>query len=315
MAELGRMLYFDRRLSGDGTMNCATCHLPGDDGFADGREFSAAYPTNGHFRNTPTTVNAALRPMLTWDGRAKSLAEQALGPIGSPFEMNINIDLLVEKLRSVPAYRDSFAKVFGGDVTGQRIAEALAEFEKTLISGPSPFDAWLAGDEKVLSADALLGMELFFGRANCRACHDGKNFGAEKFASKGLGANPKVRADARKAASLRYFAAKYGQRIEPGAEEDHGRGIITGKAEDNGLFLVPSLRQLARTGPYGHDGRFATLMEVIDLAASGGGGAPHASSQLKPIAIDDVEKKALEAFLLALTGDDPVISPPRLPEQ
>ncbi|MHB8765230.1 MAG: cytochrome-c peroxidase, partial [Deferrisomatales bacterium] len=105
LAELGRMLYFDRRLSGDGTMNCATCHLP-EEGFADGRDVSAAYPTNAHFRNTPTVVNAALRRRLTWDGRAHGVEEQALGPIANPFEMNLNLDLLEEKLRGVPEYRE-----------------------------------------------------------------------------------------------------------------------------------------------------------------------------------------------------------------
>lgn len=312
LVELGRMLYFDRRLSGDGTMNCATCHLP-DEGFADGREVSAAYPTNAHFRNTPTVVNAALRPRLTWDGRAASVEEQALGPIGSPFEMNIQLDLLEEKLRGVPEYREAFRQALGTDVTRKGLARALGAFELTLVAGPSPFDRHAAGEGGALSAEALLGLGLFFGRAGCSRCHDGPHFGATRFASLGLPPNPKVAAEPLRAVSLRFFARTLGEVLPLGAEDDWGRGFVTGVPEDRGTFLVPTLRQLARTAPYGHDGRFATLGEVVDLLDRGGGPTSHRSPSLKPLGLTAGEKADLVAFLLALTGPDPEVRPPRLP--
>ncbi|HSH68521.1 MAG TPA: cytochrome c peroxidase [Deferrisomatales bacterium] len=312
LVELGRLLYFDRRLSGDGTMNCATCHLP-DEGFADGRDVSAAYPTNAHFRNTPTVVNAALRPRLTWDGRAASVEEQALGPIGSPFEMNIQLDLLEEKLRGVPEYREAFRKALGTEVSRKGMARALGAFERTVLADPSPFDRYAAGDDGALSAEALRGLELFFGKAGCIGCHTGPHFGAEGFASLGLPPNPRVAAEPLRAVSLRFFARTQGETLPLGSEDDWGRGFVTGVPEDRGTFLVPTLRQLARTAPYGHDGRFPTLGEVVALLDAGGGSAPHRSRELRPLGLTEAERDALVAFLLALTGDDPVVRPPRLP--
>ncbi len=312
LVELGRLLYFDRRLSGDGTMNCATCHLP-EEGFSDGRDVSAAYPTNAHFRNTPTVVNAALRPRLTWDGRATSVEEQALGPIGSPFEMNIQLELLVEKLRGVPEYREAFRTALGSEVTRKGIARALGAFERTVVSGPSPFDRFAAGEENALSPEARRGLDLFFGRAGCVDCHDGPHFGAEGFESLGLPPNPRVAREPLRAVSLRFFARAFGETLPLGAEDDWGRGFVTGDPADRGRFLVPSLRQLARTAPYGHDGRFATLEAVVELLDAGGGSMPSRSTRLRPLGLSALDKADLVAFLLALTGDDPVVKPPRIP--
>jgi cytochrome c peroxidase len=308
--ELGRMLFFDRRLSGDGTMNCATCHLPGEDGFADGREVSAAYPTNKHFRNTPTAVNAAMRKFLTWDGRATSTKEQALGPIGSPFEMNIVLDLLVEKLRSVPIYSEAFQKAYAGDVTADRIAEALAAFEGLLISGPAPFDRYLDGDEEALSQRAKKGMEIFWGKGRCVECHQGPQFGGNRFASLGMEPNPDLVKYPLMAVSLRYYAKTMGYPRALGEEDDLGRFFITGIEEDKGKFLVPTLRQLKRTFPYGHDGRFASLSAVVEFLNSGGGMALHRSDKIKPLNLAEEEIKALVEFLKALTGPDPSVKPP-----
>ncbi len=312
LVELGRLLYFDRRLSGDGTMNCATCHLP-DEGFGDGREVSAAYPTNAHFRNTPTVVNAALRPRLTWDGRATSVEEQALGPIGSPFEMNIQLDLLEEKLRGVPEYREAFRKALGTDVSRKGLARALGAFEHTLVAGPSPFDRYAAGEDGALTAEGLRGLELFFGKAACAECHEGPHFGATRFESLGLPPNPRVAAEPLRAVSLRFFARTFGEVLPLGSEDDWGRGFVTGVPEDRGKFLVPTLRQLARTAPYGHDGRFATLDAVVELLDRGGGSMPHRSFRLAPLGLSAAEKADLVAFLLSLTGEDPPVSPPRIP--
>jgi cytochrome c peroxidase len=228
--------------------------------------------------------------------------------------MNINLDLLVEKLRGVPLYRESFEKIFGGDVTAERIARALGEFEKSIVSAPAPFDKWVLGDDAALSPEAVAGLDVFFGKGRCAECHEGPHFGATRFESMGLLPNVKIRKDTRKATSLRYFARSLGRSVPVGEEDDWGRAFVTGKPEDMGKFLVPSLRQLAHTAPYGHDGRFPTLRSVIDLTAAGGDQAAHRSDKLKPVELSEEEKKALEAFLLALTGDDPVIKPPHLPE-
>ncbi len=308
LVELGRMLYFDRRLSGDGTMNCATCHLP-QEGFSDGRDVSAAYPTNAHFRNTPTVVNAALRPLLTWDGRAGNVEDQAMGVIKNPFEMNINLDLLEEKLRSVPEYRDGFKAALGSEVTRKAIVRAIGAFERTIIAGPSPFDLYAKGDDKALGESEIRGMELFFGKANCLICHDGPNFGASRIESLGLPPNPKVITDSRRAVSLRYVARINGESMGLGEEDDWGLAFLTGDIRDKGRFLSPTLRQLARTAPYGHDGRFETLREIIDLIDAGGGTMPGKSHKLKPLGLTGEEKKDLESFLLSLTGADPVVEP------
>lgn len=313
LVELGRQLFFDRRLSGDGTMNCATCHLPGE-GFADGRDVSLAYPTNAHFRNTPTVVNAALRPRLTWDGRAASVEEQALGPIASPFEMNIHLGLLVEKLRGVPAYREAFRRALGTEVSPKGIARVLGAFERTLVAAPSPFDRYAGGDATALTPEAQAGLDLFFGKGRCAQCHRGPHFGGEGFESLGLAPNPRVAGEPLRGVSLRYFAGTFGETLPLGEEDDWGRGFVTGVPEDRGKFLVPTLRQLARTAPYGHDGRFATLGEVIDLLDRGGGPMPHRSPRLHPLGLTPAEKAHLIAFLLALTGDDPPVDRPRLPD-
>lgn len=307
--ELGRRLFFDRRLSGDGTMNCATCHLV-DEGFTDGRRISSAYPTNKHFRNTPTAVNAAYRERLTWDGRAGGVEEQALGPIGNPFEMNLDLDLMEEKLRGIPAYRNDFFKAFGADVSRALVARALAAFEKTLFSGPSPFDRFALGEENAMTPEAKKGMDLFFGKAGCVRCHDGPHFGGHRFENLGLGPDPELSGDPMRAVSLRAFARSMKQTLPLGKEEDWGYGFVTGDQSDRGKFIAPTLRQLANTAPYGHDGRFAGLDEMIDLLDKGGGPAPGRSEKLAPLGLAPEEKTALKEFLLSLTGKDPVVTPP-----
>lgn len=310
--ELGRRLFFDRRLSGDSTMNCATCHQP-QEGFSDGLTVSAAYPTNLHFRNTPTVVNAAWRKRLTLDGRAGSVEEQALGPVGSPFEMNLNLTLMEEKLRGVPPYRSDFLAAFGGEPSKENIASALGAFERTLFASPSPFDRFASGEEGALGKTEIAGMELFFGKGGCSGCHTGPHFGGESYASLGLSPDPRSSSEPRRAAALRYFARSFGNSLAFGKEDDLGLGFRTGKAEDEGKFLVPTLRQLARTAPYGHDGRFRKLEDVLKFINEGGGPEPHKSSGVKPLGMEESELAALKAFLLALTGEDPDARPPTPP--
>ena len=169
--ELGKKLFFDRRLSGDGTTNCGTCHDP-EQGYSDGLEISLNYPTTRNWRNSPTLYNVAFQKYLFHDGRAATLEDQALFPMMSAFEMNQNLDFMEEEIRSVPEYVAEFTQVFGdGDVTRERIAMAIAAFERTIISRDAPLDRFLVGDKNALSEEAQKGYALFMGKGKCADCH------------------------------------------------------------------------------------------------------------------------------------------------
>ncbi len=179
--ELGKMLFFDRRLSGDGTMSCATCHIP-EMGFSDGQAISLSYPTTKNWRNSPTLINVAFNKFLFHDGRVETLEDQALFPMMSSFEMNQNLDFLEEEIRSVPEYLALFTKIFGDDdITRERIGMALAAFQRTLISRNAPLDMFLNGNKDALSPDALQGYEIFIGKGKCTDCHFGVNLIDNKF--------------------------------------------------------------------------------------------------------------------------------------
>ena len=188
--ELGRMLFFDRRLSGDGTMSCATCHIP-ELAFGDGQAIGLNYPTTKNWRNTQTLINVAYQKFLFHDGRVESLEDQALFPIMSAFEMNQNLDYLEEEIRSVPEYVVLFEQVFGdGDVTRERIAMAIAAFERTLVSRNSPLDRYLDGDESALSAEARRGLDVFTGKGRCTDCHYGVALIDNRFHALGVPEHP-----------------------------------------------------------------------------------------------------------------------------
>src|SRR5512144_2097950 len=170
--ELGKKLFFDRRLSGDGTMSCATCHDP-EHAFTDGLDISLSYPTTRNWRNSPTLVNVAFQKFLFHDGRAQTLEEQALFPMMSAFEMNRNLDFVEEVIRSVPDYVNAFQKVFGSEPSRERMAMAIAAFERTLVSRNTPLDRYLKGDKNALSDDAKKGLVVFTQKGKCAECHDG----------------------------------------------------------------------------------------------------------------------------------------------
>lgn len=282
---LGRQLFFDPRLSGENTMSCATCHLP-EKAFGDGLPRAKGANDKELSRNTPSLLNVGLYATYFWDGRAGSLEEQALGPIQSPDEMNQNLDELVRELSQVPGYRQQFQQVFGTEVSGQSIAKALAAFQRTLITGPSPFDRYLAGDQQSLSRSAQRGLALFQGEAGCIRCHQGPLLSDGKFYRLGV------------------------------SFSDEGLAVVTGKQEDKGRFRTPSLRNIAQTGPYMHNGSLKTLDEVvtfyyrgIPLTAPDG-----LELDLQPLSGQSFAEIAdLVAFLKSLTGDPPKITPPELP--
>jgi cytochrome c peroxidase len=305
--ELGSKLFFDRRLSGDGTMSCATCHVP-DMAFTDGQETSLSYPTTKNWRNTPTLVNIAFFKHLFYDGRSSSLEDQALFPVMSSFEMNLNLDYLEEKLRVVPEYVEAFKNAFGGDVTRERVAMAIAAFERTLVSKNAPIDAYLRGERRALSTEAQKGYSIFIGKGKCAECHYGSHLSDDSFHALNVPENPEHEKDPRITATRRFVAKIYHYADYKNLKEDLGRYLITKNKKDWKAFRTPTLREVSKTAPYMHNGIFATLDEVIDFFSKGGG---RENSVLKSLDLKPEEKLSLKTFLVdALSGEDILIKVP-----
>jgi cytochrome c peroxidase len=313
--ELGKLLYFDPRLSGDGSTSCATCHDP-NQGFAKSTEMSPAYPGNKHFRHSPTVLNTAYNDRLFWDGRAKSLEEQAEKPIASPFEMNMNYDLLEERLKSIPKYVELFKKAFPGEkdpITIKNIAKAIAAFERTLVTPNSPFDRYLRGDKNALTPQQIKGMELFQGKANCIQCHNGPNLTDNQLHITGV-PKAKVEDDPQVAAVRRFVLRTSGIKDFDKYAQDPGAFASTNDKDKIYAFKTPSLRNIAITPPYMHNGVFKTLDDVIEFYNQGGGNVKNKDPNLKRLNLTKEEKEALKAFLQSLTGELPEIEEPELPQ-
>jgi cytochrome c peroxidase len=286
--ELGKQLYFDTRLSKNNSISCAFCHNPGT-GFADSRQFSiGAFGTAGG-RQAPTVYNTAFSPFQFWDGRALSLEEQAIGPIHNPVEMAETHEVVVPKIAKIRGYQKQFRAVFGKDASLQSIAEAIAAFERTIVSANSAFDKYAMGDRTAMNQSQIQGMELFKGKARCILCHNGPNFTDNGFHNLGV---PQ----------------------EGLLKEDLGRYDVTRREQDKGAFKTPTLRSVVETAPYMHDGVFKTLEEVIEFKNKGGTANPRLSPLMKPLDLTSEEKADLIAFLQALTGAPLKITVPKLPK-
>ena len=285
---LGEQLYFDGRLSKNNAISCAFCHTPGL-GFADPKQTSLGVGGKPGGRQSPTVYNTAFNPVQFWDGRAGSLEEQAIAPITNPVEMAETHENVVKKLSQIKGYRDQFQAVFGTGVSVQGIGEAIAAYERTIISTNSAFDKYTLGDESAMNEEAKRGMDLFKGKGRCILCHNGSNFTDNRFHNLGV---PQV-----------------GPR-----KEDLGRYDVTRRPEDKGAFKTPTLRSIIETSPYMHDGAFKTLEEVIDFYAQGGGANPNLSPLIQPFKLSAQEKTDLIAFLTALTGEEIPFEFPELPE-
>ena len=251
---LGKQLYFDPRLSSDGTISCASCHDP-KKGWSNGEAVATGVGGQKGGRSAPTVINSAYFKFQFWDGRAGSLEEQALGPIQNPIEMNLTLEQVVEKLNGIPGYKEQFQKVFGTDVTSEGIAKAIAAFERTVLSGDAPYDKFKAGDKSALSEAAQRGMKLFFGKANCSACHSGHSF--TDFAFHNIGYD----------------------------SEDVGRVAISKLKGDTGAMKTPTLRDIAKSGPYMHNGGLATLEDVVAHYNKGGNGNPQQDEEIYPLGL------------------------------
>lgn len=287
--ELGKQLYFDGRLSKSGAISCAFCHNPAT-GFADPRQTSIGSEGGVGGRQSPTVYNTAFNPLQFWDGRARSLEEQAIGPIQNPIEMGETHEHVVSKLSKITGYRQQFRSVFGTAVNLQGIAEAIAAYERTVISTNSSFDRYVAGDPSAMDARAVRGMGLFKGKARCILCHNGPNFTDNQFHNLGV---PQV-----------------GPRTE-----DLGRYDVTKAEQDRGAFKTPTLRSMSETAPYMHDGAFKTPEEVVDFLNAGGGANPRLSPLVKPLSLTAEEKADLVAFLKDLTGAPIPFQFPKLPKE
>jgi len=286
--KLGEQLYFDGRLSSNNAISCAFCHLP-TVGFADPKQVSIGVGGKKGGRNSPTVFNTAFNPVQFWDGRVSSLEEQALGPIQNPVEMAETHENVVAKIGKIQGYQKQFQTVFGTDVNLQGIVEAIAAYERTIISTNSPFDQYLLGDSQAMNNSAVKGMALFKGKARCILCHNGPNFTDNQFHNLGV---PQVGPQ----------------------KEDLGRYYVTRLEKDKRAFKTPTLRSSTETAPYMHDGAFQTLEEVIDFLDQGGGEDANRSHLMKPLGLSKEEKRDLLEFLKALKGEEIPFEFPSLPE-
>jgi cytochrome c peroxidase len=307
--ELGRRLYFDKRLSSDGTVSCATCHDP-QKGFADGRPVAIGIKNQAGARNSPTVLYAGFNEVQFWDGRAPTLEDQAKQPLTNPVEMGQPSHAVVVKtVVALPEYRDGFAAAFGSkEVTIDRIADAIASFERTLAPFTAPFDRFLKGDKQAISDAAKRGFVLFQGKARCVTCHEFNNsfpyFTDNKFHNIGVAMKGNFEQLAREAQALASKGAD-GQAAlahKPGYEA-LGRWIVTRQPKDIGAFKTSGLRNIALTAPYMHDGSQGTLEAVMDFYNKGGEPNPNLDGGMRPLNLTPDELADLIAWLQTLTDD------------
>ena len=308
--ELGRMLYFDPRVSKDGQVSCATCHDP-EKGWTDQLPTSVGIKGQVGARNAPTVLNTAYGRTMFWDGRAPSLEGQAQGPIQNKIEMgDQSYEEIIDRLRKVDGYRDRFRKTFGTDVTLDGMAKAIATFERVAaLSGNSKYDQYRAGDMEALNESQKRGLVLFGERlddfdefkptvelqkAKCTLCHVGFNFSDEKFHNLGVG-----------------WVADQGKFVDPGRWAISAVGAKDLK--ELGAFKTPMLRDLERTVPYMHDGSEPTLESVVDYYDKGGLANPYLDVDMKPLKLTESEKSDLVAFLKSLSGEPKLVDLPELP--
>jgi len=318
--ELGRQLYFDTRLSADNTVSCASCHHP-QEGFSRHTATGVGIEGQKGGRNSPVSYNRILSDKQFWDGRADSLEAQAVGPIQNPIEMGNTHAAAVATLKSIPGYVAQFQKVFPKEgVTIDAVGKAIAAFERTLVTGPSPYDkqeSWqryaklekediedlksdseeayqaylaakAAAETDAMSESALRGQELFFSkRVGCSNCHVGANLADEQYHNLGIGMTAK--------------------------EPDLGRYVVTKVEKDKGAFKTPTIRNVALSAPYMHDGSLLTLEEVVEHYNQGGIKNQWLSDKMPPLKLTKQEKVDLVEFMRACTGSFPHVNPGRLP--
>jgi len=285
--ELGKLLYFDARLSKSGQVSCATCHNP-QKGWSDGRAKAIGVFGRVGPRNSPTVLNSAFQKHQFWDGRAKSLEEQELGPIQTHVEMDMKLDDVVKIIKSKQGYVKMFKKAYPNEPLNiKTIVKAIAAFERTVISQPSPFDLYVAGNKNAISADAAMGFSLFIGKAHCVDCHDGFNFTDGSFQNVGLG------------------------------DDDIGRQKLKMKRKAwSHAFKTPTLRDVEKSAPYFHDGSVQTLQEAVAICGNGGRYPKKygTSDAIKNRNLTTKDIEQITEFLKSLSGPDlPIVAPTVFP--
>ena len=300
---LGRWLFFDRRLSADETVSCATCHRP-EYAFSEPAPAATGIRGQRGRRRTPSIINLGARTMLDfdgterdpplaffWDGRATSLEEQVLMPIADPHEMGFEHGAMVSRLEGIAGYRPYFEKAFASrEITKENVAAAIAEYVRSRRSGNAPYDRWAYGrDGRAMSVEAQRGSEIFFFTGACAGCHAGFNFTDGGFGNLGIGWDESTQ-------SFR----------------DEGRAAVTGNPRDRGKFKTPGLRDVANRPPYMHDGSLATLREVVEFYNRGGIRNPLQTRRLRPLGLSEADIDAVVSFLRALSGEGYQDQPPRV---
>ncbi len=280
---LGRWLFYDTRLSADGTLSCSSCHHS-DNAFSELTPVSTGIDGQKGGRKAPSFINQAwtIYPHFFWDGRAASLNEQALGPVQDPLEMGNTLEGMLGTLWGIEGYKKYFTEAFGSEeITAERVAKAISDYERTRMSGNSPWDRWRsARDESAVSEEVKRGHELFFGKAGCNQCHFGQNFTDSTFHNLGVGWDSETE----------QFA-------------DSGRYAVSNEEKDWGAFKTPTVREVTKHPPYMHDGSIATLREVVEHYNKGGNPNPYLDPKIKPLDLTPEEVEALVSLMGALEGE------------
>lgn len=276
-AELGKLLYFEKRISADGTVSCATCHDP-KFAYTDGKAVSDGIRGQRGGRSAPTVINRAYSLAQFWDGRAKSLEAQAIGPMANPIEMGNTHEAIVANLNKIPGYQKLFKQIFANEMCDiDMVGKAIATFERTVLSGNSPYDKYKAGNKAALTPAQVRGIDVYFNKAKCDQCHEGVNFTTNAYHNLGVGMDK--------------------------PNPDVGRYEVTKDLADWGAFKTPTVRDIARTAPYMHDGSLKTLEEVVDFYDKGGTPNKNLDERIKPLKLAAEQKKDLVEFLKALNGE------------
>lgn len=286
--KLGKTLFFDPRLSGDGSMSCATCHNP-QFGWSDGLPTAVGNKSQILERATPTVVNTGYNFLQMWDGRKRTLEAQAMGPMEAAQEMNMDVPRLFRQLNSSKGYRAMFEAAYPGEaIDSKTLSKAMASYERTVVSNNSPFDRWVKGDAKAMTAQQVSGFKLFTGKAKCEDCHSAPNFVDNGFHNVGL--------------------PSYGE-----AEPDMGRYGIKPLGLMKGAFKTPTLRDVSMTAPYFHDGFAATLEDVVAHYSKGGVVKTNLSPNMHQLDLSKKEQQDVVAFVRALTSPQKAVTLPALP--
>ncbi len=307
LVELGMMLFFDNRISGDADITCAQCHNPAD-GWTTRDALSTGYPGTRYFRNTPTILNVAFADYLYWDGRlgGDDLATQARDSINDSHFMSSDGRIMLERQKQIPEYLELYEESGLGEPSLTKITKAIAAFEQTLVSRNVPFDNYLHGDENALSEEAKHGLALFTGKAGCVKCHSGQYLSDQKPRNIGVPENPEVFSDPFRVITFRSQLKFVGTPNYMNWRNDPGNFSVTKLYKNFGQFITPTLREVSRTAPYMHNGMLPTLESVVDFYNEGGGQSvlDNKDPLIKPLGLNDEEKAALVAFLKSLSGDE-----------